>query len=189
LANLTLIAADQKQYVNNIITIGITLINTLAIIILTGNRCDLIWVKLGSSLIFVVRPLLYAVYVRKHYHLPKQGKEKAVLEQKWTGIGQHKQQVPHKCHISATSSVAKLLKTCKKVARKLVPTCWRVASKLLGCKTANRVISTVCGVQAKNPTSNEVGFGGDCCAKQFCILQFSPFVLLLRARGRKQRTL
>lgn len=89
LANLILIFADQKQYVNNIISIGLTLINTLAIIILTGNRCDLIWVKLGSSLIFVVRPLLYAVYVRKHYHLPRLGKEKAVLEQKWTGIGQH----------------------------------------------------------------------------------------------------
>lgn len=89
LANLTLIAADQKQYVNNIITIGITLINTLAIIILTGSKCDLIWVKLGSSLIFVVRPLLYAVYVRRHYSLPKMGKGEAVLEQKWTGIGQH----------------------------------------------------------------------------------------------------
>ena len=89
LANLILIFADQKQYVNNIISIGLTLVNTLAIIILTGNRCDLIWVKLGSSLIFVVRPLLYAVYVRKHYHLPRLGKEKAVLEQKWTGIGQH----------------------------------------------------------------------------------------------------
>lgn len=89
LANLTLIAADQKQYVNNIITIGITLINTLAIIILTGSKCDLIWVKLGSSLIFVVRPLLYAVYVRRHYSLPKMGKGEEVLEQKWTGIGQH----------------------------------------------------------------------------------------------------
>lgn len=89
LANLTLLAADQKQYINNVITIGITLINTLAIVILTGNACDLIWVKLGSSLIFVVRPLLYAVYVKKHYHLPKMGKGEAVLEQKWTGIGQH----------------------------------------------------------------------------------------------------
>ena len=89
LANLILIFADQKQYVNNIISIGITLINTLAIIILTGNKCDLIWVKLGSSLIFIVRPLLYAVYVRKHYSLPRVGKEKTVLEQKWTGIGQH----------------------------------------------------------------------------------------------------
>ena len=89
LANLTLLAADQKQYINNVITIGITLINTLAIVILTGNACDLIWVKLGSSLIFVVRPLLYAVYVKKHYHLPKMGKGEAVLTQKWTGISQH----------------------------------------------------------------------------------------------------
>lgn len=89
LANLTLLAADQKIYVNNVITIGITLINTLTIVILTRNACDLIWVKLGSSLIFVVRPLLYAVYVKKHYHLPKVGKDKEVLAQKWTGIARH----------------------------------------------------------------------------------------------------
>lgn len=71
LANLTLLAADQKIYVNNVITIGITLINTLTIVILTRNACDLIWVKLGSSLIFVVRPLLYAVYVKSTITSPR----------------------------------------------------------------------------------------------------------------------
>lgn len=89
LANLTLIVADQKQYINNAILIATTIANTIAIIILAELKADLIWVKLGSSLIFVVRPLLYTVYVRKHYRLPKVGKTKAVLDQKWTGIGQH----------------------------------------------------------------------------------------------------
>ena len=53
------------------------------------KSCLLYTSKLGSSLIFVVRPLLYAVYVKKHYHLPKMGKGEAVLTQKWTGISQH----------------------------------------------------------------------------------------------------
>lgn len=79
LANLTLLAADQKQYINNVITIGITLINTLAIVILTGNACDLIWVKLGSSLIFVVRPLLYAVYVKNTITSPRWERAKRFL--------------------------------------------------------------------------------------------------------------
>ena len=89
LAYLTLIVADQKQYINNVILMTTTVANTLAIVLLVWLKADLLWVKLGSSLIFVTRPLLYALYVKKNYRLPKVGKEKAVLEQKWTGIGQH----------------------------------------------------------------------------------------------------
>lgn len=88
LANLILIVADQKQYINNAILIFTTIVNTLSIIVLVWLKCDIIWVKLGSSLIFVIRPLLYTLYVRKHYNLTFEDK-KAVLEQKWTGIGQH----------------------------------------------------------------------------------------------------
>ena len=89
LANLTLLAADRKQYVNNYISIGTTLVNTVLVIALARSGYDLLWVKLGSSLVFLIRPALYAVYVRKHYQLPRAGREKAVLDQKWTGIGQH----------------------------------------------------------------------------------------------------
>ena len=89
LANLTLIVADQRQYINNLITAATTVANTIAIIVLVNMKTDIIWVKLGSSLIFIVRPLLYSLYVKKHYVLPKTEKGKAVLDQKWTGIGQH----------------------------------------------------------------------------------------------------
>lgn len=89
LANLTLITADQRQYVNNVISIGITIVNTLSILILTKLGCGLLIVKLGSSIIFVIRPLLYMLYVKKHYSLSKAESKKTKLEQKWTGIGQH----------------------------------------------------------------------------------------------------
>ena len=59
LANLTLIVADQRQYINNLITSATTVANTIAIIVLVNMKTDIIWVKLGSSLIFIVRPLLY----------------------------------------------------------------------------------------------------------------------------------
>ena len=89
LANLTLIVADQRQYVNNCIMIAAAVVNAAAVVLLTQLKTQLLWVKLGSSLIFAVRPLLYRLYVRKHYPLPKAGKTSAVLDQKWTGIGQH----------------------------------------------------------------------------------------------------
>ena len=89
LANLTLLTADQKQYVNNYISMGTTLVNAVLIVALARSGYDLLWVKLGSSLVFLIRPVLYAVYVRRQYQLPKAGREKSVLDQKWTGIGQH----------------------------------------------------------------------------------------------------
>lgn len=88
LANLTLIVADKKVYINNLIMVGTTLINAIAIILLVKMGANLIVVKLGSSLIFIVRPIMYTYYVKKHYALIKSGK-KVVLDQKWTGIGQH----------------------------------------------------------------------------------------------------
>ena len=89
LANLTLLTADQKQYVNNYISIGTTFVNAVLVVTLARSGYDLLWVKLGSSLVFLIRPVLYAVYVRRHYQLPKIGQEKDVLDQKWTGVGQH----------------------------------------------------------------------------------------------------
>lgn len=89
LANLTLIAADQRQYVNNIVLITATLLNTAAVILLINLRCDLLWVKLGSSVVFILRPVMYAAYVKKNYSLPKATSKEKLLTQKWTGLGQH----------------------------------------------------------------------------------------------------
>ena len=87
LPNLTLIVADQKQYINNYIMIGTTALNTLLVVLLVDRSCDLLWVKLGSSVVFLVRPILYSAYIHKHFHIQKT--QEAELEQKWTGIGQH----------------------------------------------------------------------------------------------------
>ncbi len=87
LPNLTLILADQRRYVYSLIMIVTTVANTVAVIILVNYSSDILWVKLGSSIVFVSRPVLYAIYTKKRYNIHKT--EKAVLEQKWTGIGQH----------------------------------------------------------------------------------------------------
>ena len=89
LANLTLIVADQKQYICKIIVMAATLLNTVCVVVMTGLHMDLILVKLGSSIVFILPPILYSIYVRSRYSLPKLRTHQAVLEQKWTGIGQH----------------------------------------------------------------------------------------------------
>ena len=89
LSDLTLLVADQKQYVMNVIVTTATISNALMVVLLAKFGCDLLAVKIGSSLVFVAQPIGYAIYVRKHYKLPPVGKNRSKLQQKWTGMGQH----------------------------------------------------------------------------------------------------
>lgn len=89
LSNLTLLNADQKQYVGNIIVTAATVANALLVVVLAKTGCDLLWVKIGSSLAYIAQPVCYWLYVKKHYQIPDMGKQRAQLKQKWTGIGQH----------------------------------------------------------------------------------------------------
>ena len=87
-SQITLFNADQRQYVSNLTVIGTSLLNVLLVVILARSGCDLLWVKLGSSLIFVIKPVIYAIYLKKHYTIIKT-KERAKLTNQWTAIGQH----------------------------------------------------------------------------------------------------
>ena len=89
LTNLTLIVADQHVYINNIILVITTILNTALLALLIYLHCTFLLVKLGSSLVFLVRPVLYGIYVKRHYSIRKRTKEKVELKQKWTGLGQH----------------------------------------------------------------------------------------------------
>lgn len=88
ISNMTLLNADQKQYVVNTIYIITNGLNVLLIVLLSVSGADILWVKVVSSLVFVLRPVLYSLYVRKHYNLRKI-KEKVALPNQFTGIAQH----------------------------------------------------------------------------------------------------
>jgi O-antigen/teichoic acid export membrane protein len=63
-------------------------INVLIVVILSRSGCDLLWVKLGSSLVFAVKPVIYSIYRKKHYTIVRT-LEGAKLKNQWTAIGQH----------------------------------------------------------------------------------------------------
>ena len=88
ISNMTLLNADQKQYVVNTVYVITNILNVILIVILAYCGVDVLWVKVVSSLVFVLRPVLYALYVRKHYRLRKTG-VKAKLPNQFTGIAQH----------------------------------------------------------------------------------------------------
>lgn len=88
-ADLTLMNADQKQYLNNIIMTVTNILNVALVVLLVHTGANILIVKLSSALIFVTRRLFYSAYVKTHYRLPKVSAKGYDLEQKWTGMGQH----------------------------------------------------------------------------------------------------
>jgi len=89
LADQILLNADQKRYICNLAVILTTILNTIMVVVLTRSGSGVITVKLVSSCIFVLRPILFSVYVKKHYALPHPKTKATVLRQRWTGLGQH----------------------------------------------------------------------------------------------------
>lgn len=85
-----LLQAAQKVYINNMLSIGLTVVNTIMIVMLVNLGCNLIVVKLMSSCIFLIRPLILWSYSRNQYKFDKSKKcNQNLLEQKWSGLGQH----------------------------------------------------------------------------------------------------
>lgn len=90
ISNTILLQAAQKSYVTNAVSIGATIVNALSMIVLINLGCNLIFVKLASSLIFFCRPIILWLYVKKRYKFPRNTeKRKVYLTQKWSGLGQH----------------------------------------------------------------------------------------------------
>ncbi len=88
--------AEQQTYVVSNIQILTTILNTITVIILIKLNANIQVVKLGSALIFVLRPILQNVYVNKKYKINlKNVKEKYELKQKWDGLAQHIAAVIH----------------------------------------------------------------------------------------------
>ena len=90
-SNSVLLQAAQKTYVTNIISMSATVINAIFTVLMIYFGCDLIIVKLVSSLIFFLRPVALWLFVKKQYALNNHvsSDEGRYLTQKWSGLGQH----------------------------------------------------------------------------------------------------
>lgn len=85
-----LLQAAQKSYITDLINIFATVMNTIVIVFLVAFGSNLIIVKFISSCVFVLRPILMWLFVKKDFKLIKCKKgEKEYLTQKWDGLAQH----------------------------------------------------------------------------------------------------
>lgn len=85
-----LLDADQKSYVQLIINSCTLIINSISAVLIMNAGGSIQLVKLLTSIIYLCRPLMMHIYVKKkykiNYHLSTDG---SVLPQKWSGVIQH----------------------------------------------------------------------------------------------------
>ena len=134
ITNMTLLHADQKQYLTNTIITITNMINAAAIAFLVWQSADVLSVKLISSLIFVTRPVLYAYFVKKQYRLEKVSGTGHALSQKWTGMGQH---IAYFLHTNTDVVLLTLFADLKLVAvysvyHLVINSIWNIASSFSG---------------------------------------------------------
>ena len=109
-----LIQADQRVYFINLLSILTTVLNTIMVVILVKLGAGLIFVKLVSSVVFLIKPTAMWYFVHKHYHIEKTpGYDKTVLSQKWTGLGQH---IAFYIHSNTDVTVLTILENLKTVS-------------------------------------------------------------------------
>lgn len=90
ITNSIILQADQKMYISTAIQIGTIILNTIISVILINMSCGIHIVKLFSAGVFVLRPLLLNIIVKRQYHIdPKVPIDKEALKQRWNGLGQH----------------------------------------------------------------------------------------------------
>lgn len=88
--------AEQKTYVTSIIQTVTYILNTTIIILLVKANAEIQIIKLASGIIFVLRPIVQNIYVKKKYNINlKEADREYKLKQKWDGLAQHIASVIH----------------------------------------------------------------------------------------------
>lgn len=88
--------ADQKTYITSVIQIFTYIMNIIIVVVFVRLNLSIQMIKLFSGIIFVLRPLIQNIYIKKKYDLNlKDADEGYKLEKKWDGLAQHIAAVIH----------------------------------------------------------------------------------------------
>ena len=93
----TLLQADQKNYITKLVRLLTVIVNTILIVVLVKCGASVHIVRFGSSLIFILRPLLLNLYVNRKYDIIKEcTPDNKAISQRWSGLGHHVSFFVHK---------------------------------------------------------------------------------------------
>lgn len=106
--------ANQETYVISIIQICTYILSILAALIMAKIEVSVHLLKLSISLIFVLRPILQSVYVKKKYNINlKIANKNYVIKNKWDGLAQH---IAYVVHSNTDVTVLTLFSTLSEVS-------------------------------------------------------------------------
>ena len=90
MTNKLLLDADQKAYIPLALATCTTILNTAIAIILMKNGAGIRGVKLGSAIVYTIRPIVQQIYIKAHYKIDRSIKlTEEPIKQKWNGFSQH----------------------------------------------------------------------------------------------------
>lgn len=85
-----LLIADRRGAIVSFSQIGFVLLNLLLVLISMKVYPSIHLLKFMSLIAYITQPIIYSVYVNKHYHIDKQiSEDKESIKQRWDGFGQN----------------------------------------------------------------------------------------------------
>ncbi|MBP3939668.1 MAG: polysaccharide biosynthesis C-terminal domain-containing protein [Clostridia bacterium] len=85
-----LIHADQRRYVASYLQIFTIILNAILVVVFAHFGASIHWLKLGTASVYVLRPIVLNLYVKRRYTLDKSAKpDKEAIKQRWDGLGHH----------------------------------------------------------------------------------------------------
>lgn len=83
-----LLQADQKVYISSIVQIIVVILNTILTVVSVKIYKDLHFVKILSSIAFLIQPILFNYFIKKYYVLDLTvPTDNNVLKHRWDGFG------------------------------------------------------------------------------------------------------
>lgn len=90
IVNELLLSANQQDYVQLSSEIIVVILNLIVSVFLINQGATIEVVKLGSGLVYLLRPLFLSYYVNNNFNIDYNIEvEEDPLPQKWNGVGQH----------------------------------------------------------------------------------------------------
>lgn len=84
-----LLLADQRNYIYSFIQILTTVLNTIVAAVLINAGGSIHMVKLGSTIVYALNPIILTFYIHKHYHIIKNvTPNSSVIAQRWDAFTQ-----------------------------------------------------------------------------------------------------
>lgn len=87
---VSLLSADQMVRITHMVSIVYYIVNIGVVLFWVSMDADIRLIYLSMSIIGLLRPLFYSLYVKRHYKLNKKAKpDEFALKQRWNGMVHH----------------------------------------------------------------------------------------------------